>query len=207
MNVFIMISLIASLLWSEGEERTTKKAVMFSIVLPGLGELYMGEKDDAIRTFILESGVILSYIGFNKYASILKDDYILYSHHNAGVMMGMDEDYYNKVEWYSSRESYNTYLREEARRFFPNNREKQLEYIEENEIPPELDWEWEENKWQKYRELRKGERRAYSNASYCIAAGIVNRIISAIISARLGRNKNISLYIEPSMGIRLSYRF
>lgn len=207
MNVFIMISLIASLLWSEGEERTTKKAVMFSIVLPGLGELYMGEKDDAIRAFILESGVILSYIGFNKYASILKDDYILYSHHNAGVMMGMDEDYYNKVEWYLSRESYNTYLREEARRFFPNNREKQLEYIEENEIPPELDWEWEENKWQKYRELRKGERRAYSNASYCIAAGIVNRIISAIISARLGRNKNISLYIEPSMGIRLSYRF
>lgn len=207
MNTLILIALTASLLWADGEKKTTKKAVMLSIAFPGLGELYMGEKDDALRAFILEGGVILSYIGFNKYADILRDDYIIFSYQHAGAKLNMDEDYYEAVEWYSSRESYNQYIREEARRLFPNNREMQLRYIEENEYPPELNWEWKANEWEKYRELRRGERKALSNASYCIAAGIVNRIISAIISARLGRNKKVNLIFEPNMGIRFSYTF
>ncbi len=207
MNVLIAIALVASMLWGEGEERSTKKAIMLSVTFPGLGELYMGEKDDAIRAFILESGVILTYIGFNKYAGILRDDYIIYSHQYAGARTGMDENYYNALEWYGSRESYNENIRDEARRLFPNDREAQLRYIEENEIPVELDWEWNEKEWERYRDLRKGERKALSNASYCIAAGIVNRVISAVISARLGRNKNINLYLEPDMGIRFCYRF
>jgi TM2 domain-containing membrane protein YozV len=208
MRALIITSLITSLLWHEGEEKTTKKAVVLSLVVPGLGELYMGEKDDALRAFAIEGGIILSYFGLNWYSDILRDDYIKYAYHHAGARTGMDEDYYNAVEWYSSRESHNISVREEARSLFPNEREKQLKYIKDNEIPSELDWRWQENEWQIFRDLRRGERRALSNASYCIGVGIVNRIISAIISARIGKERSINLFFEPQpMGIRLSYEF
>lgn len=208
MQVLIVTFLIASLLWSAGEKKTTKKAVLLSLAVPGLGELYMGEKDDALRAFAIEGGIILSYLGFNRYADVLRNDYTGYAHQYSGAKTGMDEEYYNTVEWYSSRESYNISVKEEARQLFPDDRERQLKYIKDNEISPGLDWKWEDNEWQIFRNLRKGERRALSNASYCIGVGIINRFISAIISAKMGKKSNINLFFQPQpMGIRVSYVF
>ncbi len=208
MQALIIISLITSFLCGKGEEKTTKKAVMLSLMVPGLGELYMEEKDDALRAFAIEGGIILSYLGLNKYACITRNNYIKYAYQHAGASTGMDEDYYNAVEWYSSRESYNINVREEARRLFPDDRERQLKYIEDNETSSELDWKWQKDKWQIFRNLRRGERKALSNASYCIGFGIVNRIISAIISTRIGKERNVDLFLEPyPMGIKLCYEF
>ncbi len=198
--------LVALSLWSPEEGRTTKKAVMLSLALPGLGEMYMGEKDDAMRAFAIEGGIILSYLGLEKYANIVKDDYIKYGIKHSGMSSERDEDYYDAVEWYQSCESYNISVREEARWLFPDNRERQLEYIRENEIQKEKGWCWQESEWATFRALRKGERKAHMNASYCIGLGIVNRVISAIISSRLGKERKLNLYIEPQ-GVRFSYAF
>ncbi len=208
MKVLIVISLVTSLLWSNTEKKTTRKAVALSLMVPGLGELYMGEKSDALRAFVIEGGIILTYFGFNKYADILRNDYIKYANQHAGAMTNLDEDYYNTVEWYSSRESYNINVREEARRLFPDDRVKQLDYIEDNEILPERDWEWQKDNWQIFRNLRRGERKALSNASYCIGANILNRIISAVISSRIGKEKKLNIFLDPQpIGIKLSYKF
>jgi len=210
MKVLIVISFVTSLLWSNTntEKKTTRKAVALSLMVPGLGELYMGEKNDALRAFVIEGGIILTYFGFNKYADILRNDYIKYAYQHAGARTELDEDYYNTVEWYSSRESYNISVREEARRLFPDDREEQLQYIRDNEIPSELDWEWQKDNWQIFRNLRRGERKALSNASYCIGANILNRIISAVISSRIGKGEKLNLFLDPQpIGIRLSYKF
>jgi len=208
MKVLIVISLVTSLLWSNTEKKTTRKAVALSLMVPGLGELYMGEKNDALRAFVIEGGIILTYFGFNKYADILRNDYIKYAYQHAGARTELDEDYYNAVEWYSSRESYNINVREEARRLFPDDRVKQLDYIKHNEILPERDWEWQKDNWQIFRNLRRGERKALSNASYCIGADILNRIISAVISSRIGKEKKLNIFLDPQpIGIKLSYKF
>lgn len=202
----LILFLITLSLWSSEEERDPKKAMMLSFAVPGLGELYMGERDDALRAFAIEGAIIISYLGFHRYGDILRDDYIKYGKMHAGISSGMNEDYYEAVEWYRSREAYNIGVREEARRLFPRDRERQLKYIADNEIPEEHSWKWEDAEWLVFRDLRRRERETALHASYCIGLSIANRIISAIISRRMGEERKINLYLEPK-GVRVSYRF
>lgn len=202
----LILFLVTLSLWTPDEERSPKKAMMLSVALPGLGELYMGERDDALRAFAIEGAIIISYLGLHRYGDILRNDYLKYGRMHAGMSSNRDEDYLEAVEWYQSSEAYNISVREEARWLFPDDREKQMEYVAQNEIPPEHSWRWEHAEWLVFRDLRKRERGTALHASYCIGLSIANRIISAIISRRMGMNRKINLYLEPT-GVRVSYRF
>jgi hypothetical protein len=196
-KILLLISIIT--IGNQAEVKSTKKAVLLSCLVPGLGETYMGDKKAGVRAMIIESTIWASYLGFNVYSHILRDDYILYGYANAGVRKGMNEDYYDAVEWYSNTEQYNTMIKEKARALFPNDRDRQLNYIRENEIPQSESWNWEDGrKWNIYRDLRKGERTALHNASYCIGAAIFNRVVSAIITTRIKKSQNFGIWIEPN---------
>jgi hypothetical protein len=186
------------------EAKSRKRALFLSLLLPGLGEHYMDSKKDAIRAYIIETGIWSYFFGARWYVGVLAKDCILYAQANAGAKKGLNEDYYDAVEKYKNLEAYNTAVREEARRLYPKNREEQLKYIEENSFPDSLRWEWKDEKeLDKYRELRSKKRRILHRTSYCIGIAVLNRIVSAIIATHLPKSK-YSLRIEPN-GIYLSY--
>ena len=192
------------------EPKSTKKALALSLLLPGLGEQYMGHKKSAIRAYAIEATIWSAFFGGRWYAGVLKDDYILYAHSNSGALIGKDEDYYDAVEWYPNLEGYNTYISEKARDLYTEEdygkkaRELQLEYIEEHSLSDALAWKWaDEQKWNKYRELRKKKRSVLQNTSYRVFAAILNRVASAIIATHLPKS-GFGLQIEPN-GVKIHF--
>ncbi|MDI6840729.1 MAG: hypothetical protein QMD71_07785 [bacterium] len=182
--------------------KSHKKALALSLLLPGLGEQYIGDKSGAVRAYAIEASIWATFFGFRWYAGLITKNYILYGYANSGAKTGKDEDYYNAVEWYENLEAYNTYIREEARYLYPEEkypedaRERQLKYIEEHSLPDSLKWEWDnQSKWNKYRSLRREKREVLQRATYCIGVAILNRVISGVIAAHT--SPRYGLLIEP----------
>lgn len=164
------------------KKKDKRKAMGLSLVLPGLGETYMGHKNKALRAYITEGSIWLTYLGFKVFAGILKDNYTLYATENSGALMNGDEKYYDAIEWYESTEDYNDDVRIEARYYYPDDMDGFKKYYEENKMPDSLSWQWESiSAMDKYRNLRKGKRIVLQNASYCIGGAILNRLISTVI--------------------------
>ncbi len=177
----VLIDTFITTHWEE-KKKDKRKAMGLSLVLPGLGETYMGHKNKALRAYITEGSIWLAYAGFKVFAGILKDNYLLYASGNAGASMNGQENYYDAVEWYESIEDYNDDVREEARYYYPDDMDGFKKYYEENKMPDSLSWQWESTSaMDKYRNLRKGKRIVLQNASYCIGGAILNRLISTVI--------------------------
>ncbi len=186
------------------EPKSQKKALALSLLLPGLGEQYMGHKKDAIRAYAIEATIWSVFFGARWYAGVLTDNYTLYAHSNSGAHTGKDEEYYEHVEWYQNLEAYNTGVREEARSLYPNSRENQQKYIDEHSLSNTLAWDWtDEKKWGKYQELRKERRTVLQHAGYCVGVAILNRISSAIIATHLPES-GLGLQIEPN-GLKIRF--
>ena len=188
------------------EPKSHKKALALSLLLPGLGEQYIGSKADAIRGYAIEAGIWSTFFGLRWYAGVLDKDGILYACAHADAKSKQNEEYYETVEWYENLEAYNIAVREEARSRYPDSREEQLKYIEEYSLPDSLRWEWQdESKWNEYRSLRSNSRSMLRNTSYCIGAAIVNRIVSAIIATHLPTS-GLGLEVEPN-GVKIKVAF
>ena len=159
--------------------KTAKQAIFLSLLLPGVGEQYLGDKVGALRGYVTEISLWLSYFGFTKYGRIIRHNYQLFAHQYAGASLGMDEDYYFAVEWYRDIEAYNRHIREEARMYY-DDRDKQLEYIENHSLPEDVAWSWQDDTvWERFRHLRTDERKMYQFASMALGGLVINRIISA----------------------------
>lgn len=188
------------------EPKSHKKALALSLLLPGLGEQYVGSKSDAIRAYAIEIGIWSTFFGLRWYAGVIAKDCILYACANAEAKSNQNNEYYETVEWYENLEAYNISVREEARSRYPDSREEQLKYIEEYSLPDSVRWEWQDtNKWNEYRSLRSNSRAILQNTSYCVGAAIVNRIVSAIIATHLPTS-GLGLEIEPN-GVKIRVAF
>lgn len=186
------------------EPKSKKKAIALSIFLPGLGEHYMGSKSNALRAYVIETGIWSTFFGARWYSGVIRNNSILYAHANAEAKVIDDESYYEAIERFENLEAYNTAVREEARQLYPDSRDKQLSYIEEHSFPDSLWWEWKEDaKLDEYRRLRYQSREMIRNTSYCVGAAILNRIISVIIATHLPIS-GVGLQIEPN-GVKVSF--
>ncbi|MBI4721923.1 MAG: hypothetical protein HY769_02815 [Candidatus Stahlbacteria bacterium] len=215
-GIFIMLAL-GSVSYGEGvkiqlppnivlEPKSHKKAIALSLLLPGLGEQYMGSKSDALRAYTIETGIWSTFFGLRWYAGVLAKDCLLYACANADAKSKQNNEYYETVEWYKNLEAYNIAVKEDARSRYPDSLEEQLKYIEENSLPDSLWWEWQdEKKWDEYRSLRSNSRSMFRNTSYCIGLAIVNRIVSAIIATHLPTS-GLGLEVEPN-GVKIRVAF
>jgi hypothetical protein len=215
MKKILFILLLSSSL-SYGEPKTTNKGILLSILLPGLGEQYLGDNKGAIREYLIEGAIWTTYFTAHWYAGNLAHNYDIYSKMNTRtspecqVSNEIKNTYYDAMEWYESREVYNTMIREEARAYYPdtskNARAEQLKYVAENSISDSLNWNWTDvNKWDEFRGLRKTERDIIQKAGYCVGIALANRLVSALMVA-YKVPKSYGLNIE-SNGIQLNYNF
>jgi hypothetical protein len=158
--------------------KSTSKAVMLSVLLPGLGQAYAGKTGRMYPYLGVEAATWTVYGIYRHYGNLREDDYQLFASTHAGIdPHGKDSDYYNHLEDYMSSEDYN----EDALR------ESRLTMYSE---PPTLygdedAWQWDsETSQEKYQDLKHDSWLAHKKATYTLGFAVLNRIVSAIDAAR-----------------------
>ena len=164
-----------------------KKALLLSLLLPGLGEMSLGEKGRATGFFVAEGLIWTHYAWFQVAGSKRKDNYIEQAQAHAGVgVSSADDDYWKTVGQYMTSqgtgpEAYEETLRREARDLYPSDPAAQDAYVTEKLPSGDQAWSWSSTDARdSYKDTRESSRRAYDKSKYSFAAAIVNRVLSAI---------------------------
>ncbi len=172
-------------------------AVLYSLALPGMGELYAGRFDRGKYPLILEAGLWLGLIGVNSYGNWVEDDARLFALQHAGIdAAGKDDDFYVDIENYSDLYDYNNQMLVERR----------LEDV----YPDEAAWRWEwdsEEPRLDYKDQRIFADELHNGVTFFVLGMVANRIWSAIQAGVAVKNYNASLLERmgsmPSMHTRL----
>jgi TM2 domain-containing membrane protein YozV len=155
---------------NSGKRKSVTTAVLLSLALPGLGEMYVGRTGRAAGFFTAEAGIWASFAYFKYKQSWLEDDYINLAVEHAGVSPeGKNDFFYDMVGFYDNRDEYNKISRVYTRTnpFFPES--------------PEWDWQWESNELQsQYRDIKNDSKSQGRNANFTLGLALANRVISAV---------------------------
>ncbi len=221
-KTILILLLITLSLTLAGKELSVKKAMLYSALVPGLGEIYSQDYSKGAIFLAAESAIIFSYFRMKSEREWAINSFKQYAFSVVGVSKDMDDAYYQLIQNYMSSEEYNDNIIRDARNHFliyNTDPEGYDAYLEANLIPEENSWHWDNNKeWSEYTKLRlaKQDYEIYSN--FAFAAAILNRVISVIDSAMEAKKFNRSgqylgkLSVHPDwnkkgMKINYEYRF
>lgn len=165
------------------QKKNTGLAIIYSLLLPGMGELYADAYDSGIY-FTVADGVLWgTFVGMNVYANWQKDRYISYAQTNAGVTtQGKDENYYATIGEYLNIDQFNDEKAFERNYAEMYNTEKYF-------------WKWNTSEERKnYRSMWVSSEQTFNDVRFVVGALLLNRVISAINAVRLVSryNNNIS---------------
>jgi len=159
--------------------KSTIKATILSILVPGTGQMYLGETG---RGEVLLGVEVVSWIGFGVFrhaGSWKKDAYINYSVIHAGVdPNNKDDEFYKNVSFYDTRELYN----ESGRIINPSG-----PYYSDD---PTYDWAWDNTtNRESFRDMRNDSKSDYRKANFMIGVAVFNRILAVIDTIRISRQQ------------------
>lgn len=224
MKTLLLISMAVILLSLPGllfsEEVSARRAMMYSALVPGLGEMYLGEHTRGAVFMGAEVLIMFAYFRLNKEVDWKTNSYRQFADRYAGISSNYGEDYYRLINSYISSDQYNSeielYLRNRYI-IWEYNPELYDYYMQQYMISDEDSWEWESReKWLRYREIRRDKQSLEILSNFALGAALLNRIISIVDSAILARNINrestilSNLRLEPDIrrnGCFLSYEF
>ncbi|MDD5606888.1 MAG: hypothetical protein PHY57_00095 [Ignavibacterium sp.] len=174
------------------KKKSTGLAIIYSFLLPGMGELYAGSYDTGVYFTIAEGALWGTYIGMNMYGNWQKDRYISFAQANAGITTdAKDEDYYATIGEYLNIEQYNNDKAFERNFSQMYNTEKFF-------------WKWNSSEDRKaYRSMWVSSEQTFNDLRFVVGAMLVNRIISAINAVRMVSKYNKSLEQEISWNVYL----
>jgi hypothetical protein len=174
------------------QKKNTGLAILYSLLLPGMGELYADAYDSGVY-FTVADGVLWgTFAGMNVYANWQKDRYISYSQSNASVSAeGKDEDYYATIGKYLSIDQYND--------------EKALERnFDEMYNTEKYFWKWNTSNEQKtYKSMWTSSEQTFNDVRFVVGALLLNRVVSAINAVRLVSRYNNNLSQEVGWNVSL----
>ncbi len=165
---------------SEERSFSRTRAVLLTMLVPGAGHFYLGQKGRGEVFMGAEAFAWAGFFAFRIYGSWRKDDYIRYAQDHAGIdPSGKDDDFYGRLSFYDSREEYNTV----GRLYNPGD-----------PYYPDIAayyWHWDsETSREYYRDIRNSSQSSYRKATFMIGVAIANRIIAAIDVFRLAAKMN-----------------
>lgn len=173
------------------------KAVLLTLLAPGAGHFYMGEKGRGEVFLGAEVVAWLGFFTFRTYAGWRKDDYIRMAQDHAGIdPSGKGDDFYGRLSFYDSRDDYNTAGRiyNPGDPYYPATRE----YY----------WLWDsEVSREKYRDLRNSSQSTYRKATFMIGVAVLNRIVAAIDVYRLARKQSGRSDQQDEESANLSFNY
>lgn len=172
------------------EKKNTGMAIIYSLLLPGMGELYADSYNSGIY-FTVADGVLWgTLIGMNIYANWQQDRYIAFAQTNAGVNTnGKDDDFYATIGEFLNVDQYND--------------EKALERdINALYTSESFAWKWNSTEDRKaYRDLWLASEQTFNDTRFVVGALILNRVVSAINAVRLVSAYNSKLENEVSWNV------
>ena len=157
-----------------GSRKATGLAAIYSLVLPGMGELYAGDFSSG-KYFLVSEGLLwLTYAAFEIYGNSVRDDARLYAVSNAGVSpAGKNDQFYVDVGNFLNVADYNDKkLRD---------RTPSLVY----DPAAGYGWQWgSDSQRLTFRDLRVHSENMFNNQKFVAAAILINHVASAINAAR-----------------------
>jgi len=170
---------------------------LYSLLLPGLGQLYLGEKREAKLFLLGEAAVWTAFVVFRVEGRLREDAYKEYAVTHAGLGSRNHSDaFYRIIGDYNSAEEYEEFLKMEGRyqAYYDDPTDPQADYqaLEDFYLSSRVrdfePWKWTSTEDRRfYHRLRSGSRQAYRRAVYMLAAAAVNRVASAVLAARSAR--------------------
>ncbi len=190
--------LVTTALMSDSK-KSGKRAMFLSLLVPGLGEYYLGDHAGAKIFMGAEAMTWASYGGFKKLVDWRREDVDVYTYQHAGINIeGKDEEFLQILKRYPRSEnqpnlsgSYNEGVRRDARYYYPYSPAEQEVYEQENYLIGDDAFIWDTpDNWVQYKVLLHKYRDADKKAFYMTGVAVVNRLVSAIHSVWLTRRMN-----------------
>jgi hypothetical protein len=168
---------------NEPAKKSPALGVLYSLILPGMGELYAGRFDIGRYSLIAEGACWLTYASWVQYGNWLRSDARQFAiNHSGANPAGKDDNFYVNLASYNSVYDYN---------------EAQLQARNIDGVyDPSAGyyWMWDsDNDRNQFHELRISSDRVLNNSKFIIGVIVVNHLLSAINAARLVRNFNRSV--------------
>ncbi len=179
------------------QKKSALKAALYSALLPGLGEHYVGNRTKSKVFFAIEATTWLSYFAFNKYGDWKKDDAIRFASSNAGASLeDKDDEFFDWVGFYNSSEDFNSLGRVS---------DPERAYLSSSDTY----WQWSSDADREaFRTYKNSSRSAYDRANFMIMAAISSRIISIIDAIRdANRHNKNAEKIDISKNNSFNYKF
>ena len=163
-------------------------AVVYSLVLPGAGELYANRFDVGRYSFGAEAALWILYLGMESFGNHVQSDSRSFARIHAGFDdINKNDDYYVNISNYN-----NTFDFNERRLQDRNSRALYNPYSN-------MAWNWDSDaNRRKYREMRISSANILDNTKFVAIAIVANRLFSAINAARLTANYNSQFNISVS---------
>jgi len=176
------------------EKKSVGLGIVYSLLLPGMGELY-ADAYDIGKYFTIADGILWgTFIGMEVYSNWQENNYQTYAASNADVdNSNKDADYYSTIGNYTSVFSY--------------NEEKALERNYDDMLNPEVYfWKWDStNERQTYRDMWTSSEQTSNDIRFVVGGLILNRIASAVNAARLVTAYNNKLKDELSWNFSVGF--
>ena len=175
--------------FQNNDKKNAGLAIIYSLLLPGMGELYAGSYSSGKYFTIAEGALWATYIGFNAYGNWQRDNYKSFAASNASVNNnGKNSDYYANIGLYLSINEYND------TQAFDRNFTAMYN-------PQQYYWNWTNQDRKRYRSMWLSSENAFNNLRFVVGAMILNRIMSAINAVRLVSKYNKSVDDSASKGM------
>lgn len=179
----------------ENEKKSVGLGIIYSLLLPGMGELY-ADAYDMGKYFTIADGILWgTYIGMSSYTSWQEDNYKSYAAVNAGVdNSNKDADYYATIGEYSNIESYND--QKALERNFDEMYNEQVYF-----------WKWQTSEEREtYRDMWLSSEQTSNDLRFIVGGLLLNRVVSAINAARLVSKYNSRLEEQTSWNISVGFQ-
>jgi hypothetical protein len=162
------------------EKKSIGLAIVYSMLLPGMGELYAGNYNTGKYFTIAEATFWGTYIGMNTYSNWQKNRYHSFAASNGGVdIAGKSDNYFADIGAYLDIYEFNDDMARNAE--FDKLYNLKTDY-----------WKWTPEDRVKYRAMWTAGEQSHNDLRFVIGALVLNRVVSAINAARLvvSYNKN-----------------
>lgn len=159
---------------ADGNKKSVGLAVVLSLLLPGMGELYAGNYSTGRYLTAAEGALWLTYTSFDLYGTWVRDDARKLAVTTADVnLAGQSNQFFVDIGNYKDVYQYNE-------RKLQDRQEEKL--YDPNSI---YFWSWNsESDRQKYKNLRISSDQAFNSKQFVLGAVLVNHVVSAINAAR-----------------------
>lgn len=157
----------------EFKKKSPALAIVYSLLLPGMGDLYADNYSSGQYFTIADVAMWGFLVGFNIYGNDKQANYKAYASSQAGVdVSGKDDAYFANIGAYLNIDDYNK--EQELNRNFDDVYDESTD-----------SWYWESTEKRKeYRTLWSSSENAFNNVRFAAGALVLNRIVSAIFAVR-----------------------